>query len=233
MNQRSHYLKHYVVWFLLGLMCLALNRFTNWDIALSNLFYSVESNQFPLKENRLLTLLFHEGLRWLTVLVWVCFLIAAILAKSDTAARREILKILSISLLTAVAVSVVKSMSVHSCPWDLSMYGGTTDYLRLFDSTYNTQNTGPGQCFPSGHASTALMWIVLLYSPLPWLRQHRKAVSIALLLTGILAGAVQIMKGAHFLSHVLATAWICWAVPLIYFDCEHRKNLGLTPDRSR
>lgn len=233
MSQRSRYLQNFVAWLLLGLVCFALNRYTNSDVALSNLFYDAETTRFPLKDNHSLTLLFHDGLRWLTVLIWLGLLIAAILPKCDATARREILKILAISLLAAVIVSMLKSSSVHSCPWDLSMYGGTADYLRLFERTFDTQNTGPGRCFPSGHASTAFMWIVLLYSPLPWLRKQRKSVAVLLLLSGTLAGAVQITKGAHFLSHVLATAWICWAIPLIYYGSEHLRSPEFTADQSQ
>ncbi|WP_413761046.1 phosphatase PAP2 family protein, partial [Vibrio vulnificus] len=86
---------------------------------------------------------------------------------------------------------------MHSCPWDLKLYGGTADYFRLFQNTRVVANPGPGKCFPSGHASTAFMWIVLLYSPMPWLRQHRSTMTIAVLLMGGLAGGVQIAKGAH------------------------------------
>ncbi len=50
------------------------------------------------------------------------------------------------------------------------------------------------------------MWIVLLYSPMPWLKQRRTQPAIGLMILGGLAGGVQIAKGAHFASHVLATA---------------------------
>lgn len=109
MSQRSRYLQNFVAWLLLGLVCFALNRYTNSDVALSNLFYDAETSRFPLKDNHSLTLLFHDSLRWLTVLIWLGLLFVAILPKSDAAARREILKILAISLLAAVIVSVLKS----------------------------------------------------------------------------------------------------------------------------
>jgi membrane-associated PAP2 superfamily phosphatase len=32
------------------------------------------------------------------------------------------------------------------------------------------------------------------------------------LVTGFVAGATQQLRGAHFMSHTLWTAWICWAV---------------------
>ncbi|MBU0784189.1 MAG: phosphatase PAP2 family protein [Gammaproteobacteria bacterium] len=90
-----------------------------------------------------------------------------------------------------------------------------TGLLGAYEDTRNSANTGPGKCFPSGHASTVFMWIVLLYSPLPWLTNRRSRMCILLFSAGLLAGGVQVIKGAHFLSHILATAWNCWGVTLI------------------
>ena len=202
-------------WLLFGLVIVWLNRYTHWDTELSQIFFDTQSNSFPIKQNRLVTLIFHEGMRWLTAALWLGLLLLALCPKSKGAARLEIAHLLVVSLLAALAVSLLKSGSAHSCPWDLAQYGGTADYHRLFEDTGNFGNAGPGKCFPSGHASTAFMWIVLLYSPLPWLANRRRWIGMLLLSAGLLASGVQIMKGAHFLSHVLATAWVCWGVALI------------------
>ncbi len=35
------------------------------------------------------------------------------------------------------------------------------------------------------------------------------------LLAGLLLGAAQQLRGAHFMSHTLWTGWICWSVAVL------------------
>ncbi len=207
--------KHWAVWALLGVFIFFLNRYTGGDQALSNVFFDPQASVFPLKQNRVLSLLLHDGLRWVAALIWLGFLSLLSLQSVRQSQGREIVFILITSLLASLVVSVLKAQSAHSCPWDLYQYGGTADYFRLFQHTPVVANPGPGKCFPSGHASTAFMWIVLLYSSMPWLKQRRSRLTIGVMVLGGLAGGVQIAKGAHFVSHVLATAWLCWGVTLL------------------
>lgn len=221
MQKNNIVASHWLGWLLSGLLIVWINRYTNWDTGLSQIFFDDHSNSFPLKQNELIGLIFHEGIRWVAAMIWIGLVIATIFQKSKQT-RFEIVHILIVSLLSAVVVSLLKASSAHSCPWDLAEYGGMANYNRLFEHGVNTTNLGPGKCFPSGHASTAFMWIVLLYSPLAWLTSHRKLIGALLFAMGLLASGVQIMKGAHFLSHVLATAWICWGVALI---CRELHNI--------
>lgn len=216
MNPKHNILWHSLAWLLFGALCIFLNRYTNLDVTLSSLFFNAEIHQFPLKQNPWLTLILHTGMRWLAAAVWLGLLFSALRATLNRAHRLEIANLLIVSMLCAVAVSLLKAKSMHSCPWDLSIFGGSADYFRIFQNTNGIQNSGPGKCFPSGHASTAFMWITLLYSTLPTLRQHRVWVIFAILMTGALSGGVQMLKGAHFLSHVLTTAWVCWGVTLAW-----------------
>ncbi|MBU0785128.1 MAG: phosphatase PAP2 family protein [Gammaproteobacteria bacterium] len=226
--------QHWAAWALLGFLVVLLNRYTEWDQAISSMFFDRATNVFPLKQNHLLNLLFHEGLRWLAATMWLGFLLGPWLLKKEQRCWGEVFFILLVSLLAALVVSVLKSMSAHSCPWDLALYGGTADHFRLFQDTRALAIPGPGKCFPSGHACTAFMWIVLLYSPMPWLKRHRATVAIALLLLAGLAGGVQIAKGAHFPSHVLATAWLCWGVTLLAVAVRNTLSrhwfVGYTPN---
>lgn len=212
---------HWAAWALLGLFIVFLNRYTGWDQAISNVFFDPQAANFPLKQNQWLGLLLHDGLRWLAAGIWLGFGFLLCLKPFRLKYGGAIVFILLVSLLTALVVSILKAQSVHSCPWDLKLYGGIADYFRLFQNTRVVANPGPGKCFPSGHASTAFMWIVLLYSPMPWLRQHRSTMTIAVLLMGGLAGGVQIAKGAHFVSHVLATTWLCWGVTLFALAAQN------------
>ncbi|MBU0783746.1 MAG: phosphatase PAP2 family protein [Gammaproteobacteria bacterium] len=232
-SENSRPMHHWAAWTLLGVFIVFLNRYTGWDQAISNVFFDPQAASFPLKQNQWLSLLLHDGLRWLAAGIWLVFVLLLCLKSVRQVYWKEILFILLVSLLAALVVSVLKALSSHSCPWDLNLYGGAADYFRLFQNTHAVANPGPGKCFPSGHASTAFMWIVLLYSPMPWLKRHQTTVAIVVLFMGGLASGVQIAKGAHFTSHVLATAWLCWGVSLLAVDVRNTLSRHRCAARTR
>jgi hypothetical protein len=71
---------------------------------------------------------------------------------------------------------------------------------------------GPGHCFPSGHAVAAFAFLPLYFQ---W-RSERPRVAVALLAwvlgLGLLFGWAQLARGAHFPSHTLWSAWLCWVI---------------------
>jgi membrane-associated PAP2 superfamily phosphatase len=71
---------------------------------------------------------------------------------------------------------------------------------------------GPGKCFPAGHASAAFAW----FSGYFVFRRASPVVArrwfVTVLVLGTVFGVVQQMRGAHYMSHTLWTAWICWTV---------------------
>jgi membrane-associated PAP2 superfamily phosphatase len=92
----------------------------------------------------------------------------------------------------------------------LSAFGGTAEYFRFFDAA--PQNPGPGRCAPSGHAASGFVWLAGFIA----LRDVDRTAALSALafslVLGALTGLTQLARGAHFLSHVLLTAWICFAV---------------------
>ncbi|PHV12136.1 phosphatase PAP2 family protein [Chitinimonas sp. BJB300] len=129
--------------------------------------------------------------------------------------RRRWLTVGLALLLAPTAVSVIKHTSDRHCPWDFTRYGGTLPYMSLLDSP--PASAPQGQCFPAGHASTgfALFAFVLFWRG----RQPRRAwlVWVAAFSTGMALGWGQQLRGAHFLSHTLWSAWVCWAMCLVLF----------------
>ena len=82
-------------------------------------------------------------------------------------------------------------------------------FFRLFDEV--PTHSGPGKCLPSGHAASAFMWLAVL----PVLRgAARRRALFAVLTLGGLAGVVQVVRGAHFPSHILLAAAACAIVVL-------------------
>ncbi|PHV11224.1 acid phosphatase [Chitinimonas sp. BJB300] len=123
-------------------------------------------------------------------------------------------------LLAPATVSAFKQMSEKPCPWDLARYGGKLPYTSLLE--HLPAGTPRGKCFPAGHASTgfALFAIALFWRG----NKPRRAwfAWVLALVIGTALGWGQQLRGAHFLSHTLWSAWLCWAVCLVVFAVLQR-----------
>jgi len=177
------------------------------DFQLSALAYSPAGQAFPLRDAWLTESVGHKGLKYLGNFLWLGLLGVAI-AFPDW--RREVLRAALGALLAATAVSVLRGWSAHSCPWDLAAFGGGAQWFALLAEV--PAIPGPGRCLPSGHASSGFA-LFALYFALRDAHPRQARVALALAWTlGLIAAAVQVARGAHFLSHGLWTAWVCWAV---------------------
>ena len=113
-------------------------------------------------------------------------------------------------LLCIAAISVLKYLSKSSCPWDLAVFGGTGTQLSHWN--FVLADGGPGRCFPSGHVSGAFALLGLSYAIRPISAKIANWALIAVLALGAILGAGQVLRGAHFVSHVLYSAWLCWLI---------------------
>lgn len=121
--------------------------------------------------------------------------------------------VLSVILSTGT-IGLLKSVSPHSCPWDIQAYGGTDAYFPLF-AQINAHTVGG--CFPAGHASAGFS--LMSFYLLARLAGFRYAYGywLAAFVLGFCMGWVQMMRGAHFLSHTLWSAWWVWFVEVSFF----------------
>lgn len=169
----------------------------------------------------------HDGVKyaaWLLAIVLAVGIWRPVFAfKALTQGQRLWLILTAIG--AAMLISWLRRHSVTSCPWELREFGGTVaDYVPHWRPG---TDRGPGQCFPSGHASTA-------FALLPgWLALRRSAprFSRAWLLVvvgmGVLLGWVQVMRGAHFVSHWIWTGWLCAAFTIAMYHsvpCWRREH---------
>ncbi|MBF0126131.1 MAG: phosphatase PAP2 family protein [Magnetococcales bacterium] len=68
----------------------------------------------------------------------------------------------------------------------------------------------PGKCFPAGHPSGGFAFMMLFF-----VFQSRRAKILGLLLgltLGWVLGIYQMLKGAHFFSHVLVSMVVAWII---------------------
>ena len=112
----------------------------------------------------------------------------------------------------ALIISLMKAGNQISCPWDLDLYGGPGRLLSRWQ--WAVSDGGGGHCFPAGHPSGAFAFFAIGIFLWPVKPRQARLWLLAVGVLGCFWSAVQIWRGAHFVSHALWTAWICftWAV---------------------
>lgn len=199
-------------------LLLALEK-TGVDSAVSRWFFDPEARAFPLRYNQWLELLGHEWAKALIVLVTVCtigsYLMSFVVPALEP--RRRLLLFLSAALTAApLAVVLLKAASVRHCPWSLQEFGGSAPHLTLFDAV--VPGWSPGHCFPSGHASAGYSLLAFYFAGRTL--GSRTLARVGLwggLVVGTAFGVVRVAQGAHFLSHNLWSALVCWLVILAFY----------------
>jgi membrane-associated PAP2 superfamily phosphatase len=190
---------------LIALPILAvLSEATGLDARLSDAWYD-PARGFFLKHSWWAEGLIHDGGRVLVALAGIAALLVGVLSSRN---RRPALYLFTAIALSTGTVAILKAMSGRPCPWDLERYGG---------------GGSAGGCFPSAHAATGYSLMALYFA----LRGRGPRLAGLLLGFGLgtLFGFGQIVRGAHFLSHNLWSAALCWAVALALYEGPFRGDV--------
>ena len=169
------------------------------------------ASRFPLREDAWLVRVLHDGGRIAAGLVLVAQIVHACLTvQPGTPTRAQRWFWVAMTLVGWIGVAWLKSRSLTSCPWELAEFGGRALYVPHWQ--LGVRDGGPGRCFPSGHAMAGFAFFSLAFLWAP--TQPRRAVQFACAaaLAGTVFGIAQIFRGAHFVSHVAWSAWLCWTV---------------------
>lgn len=179
-----------------------------WDLALTRRFGSAEG--FAWRNAWWAQQLLHDGGR---LLAWGLLGMAVLglwRPWLTGPTRRQRVFWLGVLLTSVVLVPAIKRLSSTSCPWELAEFGGHAAYVPHW--LLGVADGGSGHCFPSGHAVSAFAFVALFFL---W-RPHRPRLAWALLgavlAFGAVSGLTQLVRGAHFLSHSLWSAWLCAAI---------------------
>lgn len=178
------------------------------DLPLARWFGNAQG--FGLTHDWWLQQVLHTGARQAA---WAWMLALAVMAWRPRGALRMLpradrLGLVAGILLAALVVQLLKRSSLTSCPWDLQAFGGSARHVSHW--RWGVADGGGGHCFPAGHASTAFAFLAGFFWLRPWAPRAACLWLIATLLAGLTLGAVQMARGAHFLSHVLWAGWFCW-----------------------
>lgn len=178
-------------------------------MVISRAFFDEVGGTFPLRDNWWLAVPGHTGLKRLTLALWCVLALCATWLPARWRTWLPVLREAVVAMaMVALLVLWLRGISAHSCPWDLACFGGTADHFPLFGPT--PENPGPGACLPAAHASSGFALFGLYFALREQHPRAARAVLYAACALGVLAGAVQVARGAHFASHVLWTAWIAW-----------------------
>ncbi|MEO6746356.1 MAG: phosphatase PAP2 family protein [Caldimonas sp.] len=195
------------------LLLAALVALTAWDatgldLPMARWFGGPDG--FPLRNAWILTAGFHTGgfiVSW-AVVSWLCIGVWFPSGPLVRLATFERLQLAITPLLVVLTITLLKAFTVTSCPWHLTDFGGVARLVSHWASTPGGDG-GPGHCFPAGHASAGFAFVGGYFV----FRDRAPRIAwlwlLASLLAGFTLGSAQQIRGAHFMSHTLWTAWIC------------------------
>ena len=195
---------------LLALACIVLWDLAGLDLPLARLAGDVHG--FPWRDHWLLANVLHKGARALGTIFAIALCVGVWWPigplKKISRARRA--QIAVTAFVAAGAISLLKSWSAFSCPWDLQAFGGDVPYVPHWLGLAG--DGGPGHCFPAGHASWGFAFVGGYFAFRETDSRIARAWLLGALAVGFALGWVQQLRGAHFMSHALWSAWICWVI---------------------
>lgn len=198
-----------------GALALAalLAHYSGIDRVLTTAFYDAASSSFPAHTSRTLELLGHRLSKDAVTVVWLGLLAAALspntwLRRPAWMANRRILWAAVIGMALGPLIVVgLKGLNSYHCPWDLVEFGGAAE----FSSNWFVAAADVGYCFPGGHAASGFSLIALFFMARAMEKPRLANILLGLaILTGITFSVIRMAQGAHFLSHNLWAAAICW-----------------------
>lgn len=201
-----------------ALTALSLLALLAWDA--SGLDMTVErwfgdAQGFSLKSHWFFAQVLHQGGRWASAAAIVVVLINVVrpwsFARDMPASVRRWW--LAVTVICLLLIPTLKQLSPTSCPWDLAEFGRSAEYVSHW--AFGITDGGPGRCFPSGHASAAFSlfggWFALRGTSPRAARWWLAGVWGF----GILFSMAQTVRGAHYPSHSMWTAWVCFTTSVL------------------
>ena len=199
-------------------LILIINQYSDVDQVLADVYFDAQRNAFPWRDSWFATGLMHGWVKYAIItfgllILGVTLIDAVRPLKKITPLLRIQLRVVALTMISVpLVVALLKQGSNVQCPWSLERYGCSEPLLRLLD--WVPPHWDAGRCFPAGQASTGSWLAALAVFWLP--NEPRRAFHIFVggMVVGLALGWVQQMRGAHFLTHTLATLWVSSALLL-------------------
>lgn len=201
-------------------------HFTDFDLFVSNFFYDFELNLWYFGESWWAKTFIHEWGRDLVAIIFLLSLVSLISCLLFKKIRRNwffFAYIVLVILFSTGIVAAIKHFTNIDCPWDLSLYNGSQPYYNIF-SNYAGEAIN-GRCFPGGHSSGGFSLLLFYFL----LRDINRRYAYIALGMAILIGSVfslgQWVRGAHFVSHDMWSAMICWFIALLLYKLFYQARV--------
>jgi membrane-associated PAP2 superfamily phosphatase len=157
----------------------------------------------------------HSGARWLG---WAIALVLVVgiwkpLPFARRLTRYQRATWVAITIACALLIPLLKLASLTSCPWSLAEFGGTATHVSHW--LIGRADGGPGRCFPAGHATAAFCFLPGYFILRPVAREAARRWLWVTLAAGLVLTMVQVVRGAHYVSHSLWTGWCCCALTVV------------------
>nr|WP_255576442.1 phosphatase PAP2 family protein [Comamonas sp. Y33R10-2] len=220
-------------WTLIALACVIIWDISGLDLAMARWFGT--SHGFALQNDWFMVNIAHEGAR---KLAWAIVLGLSLMIWWPRGILRQLpyprrIQLVIASLVSLAIMAVMKRISATSCPWDLSEFGGLGHYVSHW--AWGITDGGGGHCFPAGHASAGFAFISGYFALRHNLPRVARLWLGASVVAGFALGLAQQMRGAHFMSHTLWTAWLCWTscwvcdLAVTRYLARQTRNAGAAP----
>lgn len=202
-----------------GLMVLFHESFIDERVA--SLFFS--SGDWVYRNNFFLEKILHKGGVIFSTAILVGILAYAIFVMitkpQDKKLRDYLVFSFSGAIITILVVFFLKRSSTFPCPWDSIGFGGGVTrpgILQMFSPLLSKE-----RCFPGGHSSGGYGLLSLYFGYLFIYGKRNLATLLPGVIIGVVFGLTQQARGAHFLSHDMATIFISilssWVTSWIYY----------------
>lgn len=186
------------------------------DLYVTNLFYDASIGDFPLRRSEFTDVYLYQGAKKAAFLL--AFILIAMAfheirkGKTGLTYRHLSVGVLG-SILIPLSAQILKNLTGMECPWSLDLYGGSLTHQPL--ALALTAPKGAGRCFPAGHSTGGFYLFAWAFMWTGINRQKTIFLAILGIIAGLLMGLTRIAQGAHFVSHVLWSAWFSVLIAML------------------
>jgi len=197
--------------FVAGMAIIVVSQLSAFDIWLSDYAYDFDLGAWAIDHNSSIWRpILYEGTKALIIVFGLCviaFIISPAWLPQFRISRQEAVFLLLCLAIVPATVGFVRQHSSVSCPRALQHYGGpVADEFGHVSLLGFFESSRPGACWPSGHASAG--FALLCLACVGPRRRTRLKFAVFGLGVGSAMGAYQILRGAHFASHIVITMLI-------------------------
>lgn len=192
--------------------------FLKLDYQLSFFLFDLSGGAWSLKDHFFTETLIHVYGKYLSIVFYLAIIVVLLLSYKNEkikSYKKGLIYLVISTLLATLLISFLKSITRIDCPWSMSGLGGEQEYEHWIVLLFKVHDGG--KCFPAGHASAAYAFFSLYFFARFYFLKYASLVFLVVLTAGIIFGFSQQLRGAHFLSHDVTTAFLCWLINLTFY----------------